>query len=399
MSAPSPRSAGSNRLLKWGAAGSGLLMLAGLGAFAYASNVAAGRASGGGAITVTLRDNRCEPGELRVPEGRSTFRIVNQTDRAVEWEILDGVMVLEERENIAPGLSQTLGAKLRPGEYEITCGLLSNPRGKLIVTPSQAGQDGEAERPALTAFIGPLAEYQVYLALQSNKLVREVGALNDAIQAGDLEKARALYTPARAPYDTLTPVMPHLSDLANAIDPLPAYLAGREKDPGFTGFHKLEHGLFAAQSLDGLAPVSAKLLADVEALRGRLRALRLKPEDMGDGAARALRVMADALSSGGTELYAGTDLADIEARLAGVAKIIALLKPVAGEAAPAPLAAVEAKLAAVEGQLSALRKPGGDPAFDALSQTQKIALSDGVNALEQAMETLNEKVGFGQDNV
>ncbi|MDA4832745.1 cupredoxin domain-containing protein, partial [Enterobacter hormaechei] len=86
------------------------------------------------------------------------FNIVNKSDRALEWEILDGVMVLEERENIVPGFTQTFTAKLNPGTYQITCGLLNNPRGTLTVTPS-AEADAAAARPALVAFVGPLAEY------------------------------------------------------------------------------------------------------------------------------------------------------------------------------------------------------------------------------------------------
>ena len=43
--------------------------------------------------------------------------------------------------------SQTLQAKLKAGDYEITCGLLNSPRGILHVTPS-AESDAEAARPA-----------------------------------------------------------------------------------------------------------------------------------------------------------------------------------------------------------------------------------------------------------
>ncbi|WP_204271950.1 cupredoxin domain-containing protein, partial [Escherichia coli] len=53
-----------------------------------------------GAITVTISEGKCDPNALTVPAGRTTFNIVNKSDRALEWEILDGVMVLEERENI-----------------------------------------------------------------------------------------------------------------------------------------------------------------------------------------------------------------------------------------------------------------------------------------------------------
>jgi iron uptake system EfeUOB component EfeO/EfeM len=55
---------------------------------------------------VAINAKSCEPNELTVPAGRSIFEIVNNSDRTVEWEILDGVMVLEERENIAPGSSR-----------------------------------------------------------------------------------------------------------------------------------------------------------------------------------------------------------------------------------------------------------------------------------------------------
>ena len=94
----------------------------------------------------------CEPNELTVPAGRRSFEIHNRSDRPVEWEILDGVMVVAERENIAPGLKSTLEARLRPGDYDITCGLLSNPRGGLHVTADRrhgpARQDAGRSAPS-----------------------------------------------------------------------------------------------------------------------------------------------------------------------------------------------------------------------------------------------------------
>lgn len=185
----SPRPS-SQKLMKLAVAGAALLVVAGGVAFYYASK---GLKSAGsnGAITVTINDSACDPNEITVPAGRSTFTIVNKSNRALEWEILDGVMVLEERENIVPGFTQTMQAKLKAGTYEITCGLLNNPRGTLHVTPS-AESEAEAARPALVSFIGPLAEFQVFMAMQANSLVKATKALDDAIKAGDLEKAQIL---------------------------------------------------------------------------------------------------------------------------------------------------------------------------------------------------------------
>ncbi len=185
------------------------------------------------------------------------FEIINKSDRTVEWEILDGVMVLEERENIAPGFKQTITAKLAPGEYQITCGLLSNPRGKLTVTATAASEAEKSKLP-LTAFIGALAEYQIYLTTEVAEFQKAVAALSAAIASGNLEAAQAAYGPARAAYARIAPVSEAFSDLDTAINARADYFEKREKDAGFGGLHRVEYGLFEQKSVDGLAAVAGK---------------------------------------------------------------------------------------------------------------------------------------------
>ncbi|RQO76063.1 hypothetical protein DBR44_04995 [Aquitalea sp. FJL05] len=84
-------------------------------------------------VNVGISNEACQPMQLTVQRGKTQFMIKNNSGRTVEWEILKGVYVVEERENIAPGFSQKLTARLEPGKYEMTCGLLSNPHGVLIV--------------------------------------------------------------------------------------------------------------------------------------------------------------------------------------------------------------------------------------------------------------------------
>lgn len=126
-------------------------------------------------------------------------------------------MVLEERENIAPGFKQTIAAKLSPGEYQITCGLLSNPRGKLIVTPS-ASSEAEKGKMPLTAFLGALAEYQIYLATEVVEFQKAVATLSDAVSSDNIEAAQAAYAPAREAYARIAPVSESFSDLDTAIN-------------------------------------------------------------------------------------------------------------------------------------------------------------------------------------
>ncbi|MDK4591736.1 cupredoxin domain-containing protein, partial [Kingella kingae] len=55
-------------------------------------------AAAGGAVQVAINDTACEPMELTVPSGQVEFQIQNNSSRKLEWEILNGVMVVDERE-------------------------------------------------------------------------------------------------------------------------------------------------------------------------------------------------------------------------------------------------------------------------------------------------------------
>lgn len=385
-------SAPSSKLMKLAVAGAAILAVAGAGAFYFASkNMKSGASDN--AVVVTIKDGACDPNAITVPAGRSTFKIINNSDRALEWEILDGVMVLEERENILPGFTQTMQAKLKAGDYEITCGLLSSPRGTLHVTPS-AESEAEAARPPLVSFVGALAEFQVFLMSQTNNLVKATTALDAAIQSGDLDQARVLYQKARIPYKQIEPMADLFADLHNAIDPIADYLEKREQDPAFTGFHRIEYALYASNSLDGLAPVSAKLLADVTALKDRVRGLRIPPEQIAKGAARLMGSIADTKIANGEDHYSQTDLVDFEGNLAGTSRMMALLKPVAIQAAPAVVTDIETRLADANTTLAALRGADGYPSYDKVTKESRDLLAQKIRALADAIGKLNIAVGL-----
>ena len=271
----------SSALMRTALGGSAILVIAGLGAFWYASQKAQQQApkEEGDVVTVTIEDKVCKPNEITVPAGRTTFRIVNNSDRALEWEILDGIMVVEERENIAPGFAQTMRVKLRPGDYDITCGLLSNPRGKLHVMPS-ADSEAEAARPSAVNFLGALAEYRFYMVSQTSQLQDATEQLVAAIKAGNLKEAQALYAPAHQFYKRIEPMAEMFADLDQRINGRADYFEKREADPAFLGFHRLEYTLFGQPTPDlkALAPIADELQADLGKLKERLSALDIKPE-------------------------------------------------------------------------------------------------------------------------
>ncbi|KFF42223.1 multidrug DMT transporter permease [Pseudomonas sp. BRG-100] len=396
MSNPTPQSAPPSRALRWGVAGSVVVMIAAGGLFYYASQLAATkRQTNHNEIAVTIHSHACEPNALTVPAGRASFRIINRSDRAVEWEILDGVLVVEERENIAPGLSQVINANLLPGDYAITCGLLSNPRGTLHVTPTTESDAQAKAKPSMVAFIGPLSEFRVYLSGQSGALIKAVTALQQAIDAGDLAQAQALYVPAREAYQRLAPASQRLAELDNAINARADYFEKREQDPAFSGFHRLEYSLFQQHSLDGLAPVAQRLVADVTKLKQQLLAQSLPPEQLVSIVVRNLNSLADVRArSGEEERYSHIDLNGFAANLDVARKVVDLMRPLLDKSAAGLLTDIDSALNAFDAELAAFKVGNTYSTYDSITADQRQQIADKAKALAAALDGIDPALGL-----
>ncbi|MBT9263891.1 iron uptake system protein EfeO [Pseudomonas sp. MG-9] len=396
MSKPNTPQASPPRALRWAVAGSVVVMIAAGGLFYYASKMAAAkRQHNHDEVVVNINAHSCDPNELSVPAGRASFRIVNRSDRAVEWEILDGVLVIEERENIAPGLSQVINANLQPGDYAITCGLLSNPRGVLHVTPTAASDAAAKAKPSMVAFVGPLSEFRVYLASQSSALIKAVTALNQAIASGDLSQAQALYLPARAAYQRLAPAAQRLAELDNSINARADYFEKREQDPAFVGFHRVEYALFQQRNLDGLNPVAERLLADVTTLKQQLLAQSLPPEQLVNIVVRNLNTLADVrAASGEEERYSQGDLNGFAGNLETAHKVVELLRPMLSKSAADLLPKIDTALSDFDNVLNSFKVKDGYATYDTVSGEQRKQIADKAKALADALDGIDPALGL-----
>ncbi|MBD8124470.1 MULTISPECIES: iron uptake system protein EfeO [Pseudomonas] len=391
-----PKKAKPSRALQFAVAGSVVLMIAAGAMFYFASQAAQKKrvANAGNETVVTINAKSCEPNSITVPAGKNAFRIVNASDRAVEWEILDGVLVVEERENIVPGLSQIINANLQPGDYAITCGLLSNPRGTLHVTPTAESDAAAKARPSMVAFIGPLSEYRVYLSTQSSALIRTVNDLQQAIDSGDLAQAQKAYAPARAAYQRIAPAAQRLSELDNAINARADYYEKREQDAGFGGFHRLEFGLFSQKSVDGLAPVVQKLQADIASLKQQLLAQSIAPEQLASMVVRNMRSIAEVRSNGEEERYSHLDVNGFAANLEGTRKVVDLLRPLLTKTSGEVLKKIDTASTALDDQLLMLKTADGFKPYDQVSTEQRQQIADKAKALADALDGIDPALGL-----
>lgn len=343
-------------------------------------------------VKVTVTDKQCEPMNLTVNAGKTQFVILNHSQKALEWEILKGVMVVEERENIAPGFSQKLTANLQPGEYEMTCGLLTNPKGKLVVK-GEATADA-AKGDALLSLGEAITAYKAYVVSETAQLVSGTKAFTDAVKAGDIEKAKALYAPTRQHYERIEPIAELFSDLDGSIDAREDDYEQKAADPKFTGFHRLEKALFGDNSVKGMESYADKLNHDVLELQTRINELAFPPSKVVGGAAGLIEEVAASKISGEEDRYSHTDLWDFQANIEGAQKIVDLLRPQLQKENSALLAKVDANFKKVNTILAKYRTKTGFETYDKLTDADRNALKGPITTLAEDLAQLRGVLGL-----
>ena len=359
---------------------------------ASAASGAAATANADGSFNIAVNDHACDPMELTVPSGQVVFNIKNNSTRKLEWEILKGVMVVDERENIAPSLSDKMTVTLLPGEYEMTCGLLNNPRGKLVVTDSGFKEAaGEANMEKLAQ---PLADYKVYVQNEAAQLVTKTTAFVEAVKAGRTEDAKAMFADVRTHYERIEPIAELFNELDPAIDARADDFKDKEQDPGFGGFHRIEHALWTLNTTKGMEPIADKLLADVQKLKQEIDILTFPPSKVVGGAAVLIEEVANSKISGEEDRYSRTDLSDFQANIEGAQKIIELFRPMIAEKDQALLDKTDANFKQVTDILAKYRTEKGFQPYDKLSETDRKNLQAPINALAEDLAKLRGILGL-----
>ncbi|MFC2293054.1 iron uptake system protein EfeO [Kingella oralis] len=345
-----------------------------------------------GSISVAVNDHACEPMQITVPSGQTVFQIKNDSTRKLEWEILKGVMVVDERENIAPSLSDKMTVTLLPGEYEMTCGLLTNPRGKLIVTDS--GFKNTTDEAALEKLAQPLGDYKKYVQGEAKELVSKTEAFVAAVKAGDIDKAKSLFASTRVHYERIEPIAELFNELDPAIDAREDDFKDGPKDANFTGFHRIEHALWVEKDVKGVQTVADKLLEDVKKLQTEIDELNFPPTKVVGGAAALIEEVAGSKITGEEDRYSHTDLSDFQANVDGAQKIVDLFRTPIAEKNKALLDKVDANIKQVNGILAKYKTADGFADYGKLTKADRNALQVPINALAEDLSQLRGTLGL-----
>ncbi|MFK0284493.1 iron uptake transporter permease EfeU [Streptomyces sp. NPDC090499] len=307
--------------------------------------------------TVAVSETECGKGFTAPKPGRQTFQMQNTGDKTSEVYLIDpsSNAVYGEVEGLAPGTTRDLVATVAGGTYAWRCVPSS---GKAVTSASVTVSGGTGSTKAVVPvsendLAAPLKAYRAYVEQGLATLVAQTRTLDADIAGNHLAKARTDWLAAHLTYSSLGAAYGTFEDYDQKINGRADGLPGGVTDKDFAGFHRVEYGLWHAQTAGQLkAPVQA--LADAAA--GLQKAFPTQEFDPGDLPLRAHEILENTLQfelTADTDEGSGTNLATADANLAGTRELLTVLRPLLTTRAPKLLPAVDADIARLQQLLDA----------------------------------------------
>jgi iron uptake system component EfeO len=280
--------------------------------------------------TVEVSPSGCGRGWNRPVAGLQVFDLHNTSSGPAEVYLEDARTraVYGESEGLAPGTTRPLTVRLGKGSYVFTClpddaDAVTGPTVRIT-----AGTSGPAAAPVTEHDLIPLAiDYQTWVANGLDQVVTLTGRLRDAVDRGDLGGARTAWLPAHLEYERLGAAYDAFGDADGRINGTDAGLTGGVHDKNFTGFHRIEYGLWHGESATALRGPADALVKAVTALRDNWAQARMDPAQLGLRAHEILENTVQFELTGRTDYGSGSNLATARANLDGTRAVLSRLRP------------------------------------------------------------------------
>ncbi len=354
-------------------------------------------------MTVSSSDAGCDLSATDAPAGTLTFDVTNTGSQVTEFYLLgeDGLRIVGEVENIGPQLNRQLVVNAPAGRYVTACkpGMKGEGiRADFTVTASKDAQQVGADDQQLIQ--QAQANYGAYVQDQSDQLLVKTQQFVAAYEAGDDDRARAVYADARVHWERIETVAESFGDLDPKMDAREADLEPGQK---WTGWHRIEKDLWpqrAQESAQGYTPLTNTerathgddLLANTRTLDKRIQKLEFTVDQIANGSRGLLEEVATGKVTGEEEYWSRTDLWDFQANVDGARVGFEGVKPILEQKDPDLVKQLDQRFAELQTLLDAQRVGDGFTLYDDLTPDEVKALSDAVNALSEPLSELTAAV-------
>ena len=244
------------------------------------------------------------------------------------------------------------------------------------------------------------------MVTQVDQMNTAVAELNTAVQAGDVDAAKAAYGKARPYYERAESaiegfVLPGFPPEDNAGN-LDYLIDMRESTPvdaavGWSGFHAVERDLWQGGAItDETKKYSSDLVTNVGKLKEVVATLEYRPEDLANGAAALLEEVQSGKITGEEEQFSHLDLLDFAGNVEGAQQAYASLRPGLEQIDAELVTTIDGQFESVQTTLDGYRDPsaiGGFKCYTAELQASDAAkLTAAIQPLHESLSAVAQKV-------
>jgi iron uptake system component EfeO len=304
----------------------------------------------------------CGTGWTDPNPGPQTFRLRNDGSVTAEVDLIDPAtgVIYGEVEGLGVGTTRPLQVTLGNGEYAFRC--LPEDTGA-IVGPKSTVTGGAERSPGVAPvtrndLLGPLKTYQQHVTEGLVDLVTNTAKLKDTVRSGNRQTSQTAWLTAHLSYERLGAAYDAFGDLDGSINGTTDGLPGGTADEGFTGFHRLEYGLWHNEDMSALGAVADQLDANAHQLQQSFGDSQVDGNDLG---LRSHEIMENTLQfelTARTDFGSGTNLATARANIDGTRAVLEVLRPLLQPRYPA-LSTVDKWLDRTQADLDGTHKPDG----------------------------------------
>jgi len=357
--------------------------------------VAAESSSGSSAApVVTIGEHGCGTVLPRPVAGHQLIDIDDTARDPAQVYLIDprGGAVYAELTDLLPGATRSLSTTIGAGSYALRCvfsnGVVLTSRSWTVTGSAAGAVPGIQPMPDL-ALGAPVAAYRAYVGRNLPGLLADSRTLVADVAAGDLARARTDWLTAHLDYERLGAAYNSFGDFDDEINGMASGLPLGTADPSWTGFFRIEFGLWHGQSAAELLPLTKGL---VSAVQGLITDFPSEEVDPGDVPLRSHEILENALQfqlTGIADYGSGTTLATLYANTQGTQAVLATITGLITARDPQLLAAIDRGIAAVQGELLADHAAdGGWVPPSALPRAQRQQLDGDLGALLENLSSI-----------
>jgi high-affinity iron transporter len=314
-----------------------------------------GTASADSTIQIAISESSCGTGWTSPTAGTLSFNITDNGANTAEVYLINPTTnaVYGEDPDVTPGASEIMNVSIGAGDYAFRCSFIDGTVKNSATYHVTGSSSGLAAVIPVTEqdMEQPVYDYRAYVQTALPGLLTAAEKLDADLQAGNLAQAETDWLPAHLAYERLGAAYGTFGTFDSEINGSASGQPQGTATKSWTGFFRIEFGLWHGQSAAALAPYGDKLVSDI---KGLIKAFPGQTTPAGDLPLRTHEILENALQfqlTGIEDYGSGTTLDTLYANTQGTQEVLSTISSLIQRGDPGLLKQISQGLATVQTDL------------------------------------------------